>query len=188
MDGPSFNKPAESTGYVWLHALNVLLLLALWLFTFLMYERLPDQIPGHVGPSGVTRWTPRESGMWFVLPLLGSFHAGLMYLLSSLAGGGAAGINIPQKKRLLALSHEGQRYAMQPLRGFMYGMATWLLGLMLWMQVGMYRIAVAPPDDRPTGGLLAGSVVMTAAVLAGVYWLNRVVRRRIDAWESSQLT
>jgi hypothetical protein len=70
----------------------------------------------------------------------------------------------------------------------MYGMATWLLGLMLWMQVGMYRIAVAPPDDRPTGGLLAGSVVMTAAVLAGVYWLNRVVRRRIDAWESSQRT
>jgi uncharacterized membrane protein len=100
-----------------------------------MYERLPDQIPAHVGPSGVTRWTPRESGVWWVLPLLGSFHAVLMYVLSTLANSGAAGINVPQKKRLLALPPEAQRYAMQPLRAFMFGMATWLLALMLWVQI-----------------------------------------------------
>jgi uncharacterized membrane protein len=186
MTGTTFNKPSEAGSYVWLHLLNALLLVGLWLFTIVMYERLPDQIPAHVGPAGVTRWTPRDSGMWFALPLLGSFHAMLMYVLSTLANSSAAGINVPQKKRLLALPREGQRYAMQPLRAFMFGMATWLLALMLWVQIQMYRIAAAPPADRPTGVLLYGTFVLTAAVLVGVYVLNRAIRRRIDEWEAEQ--
>jgi uncharacterized membrane protein len=182
----TFNKPPGVGSYAWLHVLNVLLLVGLWLFTMVMYERLPDQIPAHVGPSGVTRWTPRESGVWWVLPLLGSFHAVLMYVLSTLANSGAAGINVPQKKRLLALPPEAQRYAMQPLRAFMFGMATWLLTLMLWVQIQLYRIATARAGDRPTGGLLAGTFVLTAAVFVGMYALNRAIRRRIDEWEARQ--
>jgi uncharacterized membrane protein len=186
MTEATFNKPPESGSYVWLHVCNVLLLAGLWLFTIVVYERLPDQIPAHIGPSGVTRWTPRESGMWFFLPLLGSFHAMLMYALSTLADSGASGINVPQKKRLLALPREAQRYAMQPLRAFMFGMATWLLVLMLWIQVHMYRIAAAPAADRPAGGLLSGTLVLTASVFVGVYILNRTIGRRIDEWEAQQ--
>jgi uncharacterized membrane protein len=183
----AFDEPAPARSWLWLHLLNIVLLAALWLFTIRTYGSLPDQIPGHVGPSGVTRWERRDGGMWFLLPLLGTFHALLMYVLSGLAGGGAQGINVPQKKRLLTLSPEGQRYAMQPVRAFMYGMATWLLVLMFWMQFQMYRLALAGPGAAaPAGGMMRGTVVMVVVLLAGTLWLRSAIIGRIDAWEAAQ--
>jgi uncharacterized membrane protein len=170
--------------YRWLHALNALLLVALWGFTVVRYGQLPEQIPAHIGPSGVTRWARRESGIWFMLPILGTFHASLMYLLSSLADSGASGMNTPQKQRLLALSREWQRYAMQPMRGFMFGMATWLLTLMLFVQYELQRVAVAAQTGDPaTGRVVYVTVVMTAGVGLLAFLLYRAVGRRITEWE-----
>jgi uncharacterized membrane protein len=169
--------------YAWVHVLNAALLLALWGFALWAWQHLPDRVPGHIGLSGVTRWERREGGTWFLMPLLGTFHVLLMYVLSVAAGNNASGFNVPRRKRLLALPPEGQRYAMQPVRLFMYGMATWLLVLSLWVQVHIYRIAMAP-QVPPGRSLLAGTIVMTAAVLLGAVLLGRASSRRIDAWES----
>lgn len=172
--------------YGWLHALNALLLIALWGFTVLMYRHLPEQIPGHMGMSGVTRWEDRDSGMWFVLPILGSFHALLMYALSGLAAGTPETINVPHKERLLALSPEGRRHAMEPLRPFMFGMAAWLLVLTGVIQLHMYAAARAGADA--TGGgttAMLGIIFVALLPLAGVWLVSRAMRRRMDAWEAS---
>jgi uncharacterized membrane protein len=174
----------RTTDYRWLHALNALLLLALWGYTVASYGNLPEQIPAHIGPSGVTRWTRRDSGVWFMLPILGTFHAFLMYLLSSLADAGASGMNVPQKKRLLTLSREGQSYVMQPMRGFMFGMATWLLTLMFYVQYELQRVSVAAQTGNPaTSRVIVITVLMTAALGLLVLRLYRSVGRRITEWE-----
>jgi hypothetical protein len=182
-----FNKAetSGSTSYVWLHWANGVLLLGLWLFTILGYERLPDLVPGHIGPSGVTRWDAKQNSMWFILPLIGTVHSAVMYGLATAAASGASGFNVPAKKRLLALPKDGQRYAMQPVRGFMFGMATWLLGLMSAVQYHSYRVAMAGPGSDSGAGVII-AVTALALVLLGVMVvvLNRVVTRRIGAWES----
>jgi hypothetical protein len=167
-----------------LHALNALLFVALWTFTFAMYPRLPELIPGHMGLSGVTRWVPRDSGMWLLLPLLSSFHGLLMYALSSMANGSPAGINIPQKDRLLELPREGQRYAMEPTRTFMFAMATWLFMLTGLIQVQIYLAAMAGEAGRGDYTYMLGTMLALALLpLAGVVWLSRAISHRIEEWE-----
>lgn len=180
---PTHRSPAH--GYRALHALNLALLTGLWLFTAMAYGGLPDQVPAHMGVSGVTRWTSRQSGIWFLLPILGTFHAFLLYALSGLGSSGAAeGINLPQKKRLLTLPREGRRYALEPVRPFMFAMTAWLLALMLIIQYQLYAAARAGPAGDYPGWLLWPALGLSLFPLVGVWWLNRRIRGRIDAWQA----
>lgn len=173
----------DNPDYRWLHAVNLLLLLGLWVFTIIAYPRLPEQIPAHIGTSGVTRWTDRNSGFWFLLPILAVFEAAFMYVLSRLADSGASGVNVPHKKRMLALPREAQVFAMEPTRAFMYGMATWLLLLTGMIQVVLYQAAHTGGDTPDTWFMLAFTA-FSLLPLAGVPWLNRAIGRRLDEWES----
>jgi hypothetical protein len=171
-----------------LHVINLALCLGLWAFTLAMYPQLPDMIPAHIGMSGVTRWVPRDGGMWFLLPILGSAHGLLMYALSGMASGSPAGINIPQKERLLALPRDGQRYAMEPLRTFMFGMVTWLFLLTGMLQVQLYIAAQAGAAGRDTrSNTLIAMLILALLPLAGVAWLSRAIRRRIAEWETANV-
>jgi uncharacterized membrane protein len=177
--GGVFERP-ETRPYVRYHAANALLLIGLWAFTMYLYPHLPDRIPGHVGVSGVTRWDPRESGIWFLIPLLGTMNALVLYALAG-AAGGVDGISTPHRKRLKALPREAQRYALQPMRGFMYGMVSWVLLLMLFIQLMNYRIALAGSVGAFHGRtLIIGIVLFTAIPLIMVVVLSRTIRRRID--------
>jgi len=166
----------------WLHALNALLFIGLWVFVLATYGGLPDQVPQHIGPDGVvTRWTDRESGMWFLLPILLMTQIVLMYGIAS-ATSSAQGMNVPHKKRLLALPREAQAFALAPMRLFMYLLATWMIVLSWTIQLMMWRAAHA-------GGSAGGSslwllIAVGLAPLAGVAVLGRAVGRRIDALES----
>lgn len=182
-DATHFNKPAEAGSYLWLHILNGLLLAGLWVFTIAAWPLLPDLVPGHIGPSGVTRWDGKQNSFWFILPLIGSVHAVIMYGISTLANGSAQSFNMPQKKRVLALPMEGQRFVMEPMRGFMFAMATWLLVLMFYMQYTFYRVAMDALTGEPdTSGLLPFVGFMLVVVFVMVGWLHRSAGRRIDEW------
>jgi uncharacterized membrane protein len=177
-------EPEARRGDRTLHVLNAVLLAGLWVMTLYLYDLLPDRIPGHIGPSGVTRWTARESGMWFLMPILGTGQILLMYVLAYAATGSPDMINTPQKKRLLALPREGQLFAIRPLRTFMYAMAAWLLVLTAYVQLSLWRVAVAAQSGEPaTGHLLVGILVLTALPLGMAYWLSQEIRRRIETWE-----
>jgi uncharacterized membrane protein len=182
----SFNKAAGG-GHTRLHVLNALLFVAMWGVTLYLYGQLPERIPGHIGPGGVTRWEARESGMWFMLPILGSGQLLLMYVLSVAVTGSAHSMNIPQKKRLLALPRAGQQYALQPVRGFMLALAAWLLALTTYIQFTLYRVAVAAQTAEPaTGHLLLGVVVFSLVPLYMAFRLSRAVRLRIEEWEAGE--
>jgi hypothetical protein len=166
--------------YASLHLLNAVLLLALWILSVMLYDRLPDQIPGHIGPAGVTQWEPRGGGHWFLVPILGTIHAALLYALSTLANTGQ-GVNMPGRKRIQQLPLAARRYVVEPLRPFMFGLATWLLLLMLHVQLSLYRIARAAQAGEPdTAPFLAGIIALTILPVAGAVWLAKAVRRRLD--------
>jgi ABC-type amino acid transport substrate-binding protein len=180
-----FNKDAPPPAYGWLHALNAALLLALWSFTIGAYAGLPDEVPGHVGPGGVTRWDAKQNSPWFILPIIALINAAMMYGISAAARSGPAGFNVPARDKLKKLPREGQIYALEPMRGFMFGLATWLLVLTLYMQYRMYRIAVAGPGaDVVTVDLLFFTGFMLAVVLGMAFHASHRVKRRIRAFQS----
>jgi uncharacterized membrane protein len=183
-DATDFNRAAARPPYAWLHWVNAALLLGLWVFTVVGYGRLPELVPGHIGPSGVTRWEAKQNSMWFILPLTGTIHAVLMYGVSAIANGSPAGFNMPQQKRVLKLPKEGQRHVLQPFRGFLYGMATWLLTLMVYVQYHTWRIAGSGPGgDAGVGAMLAVVGLMLLVVPAMALWLNSAIKRRLAEWE-----
>jgi uncharacterized membrane protein len=190
MTTDSFNKPAArnwSGGHAWLHAVNAALLVGTWAFAITAYAGLPELVPGHVGPGGVTRWDPKGSSPWFILPAIGLINAVVLYGVSSLSSGTGQGVNVPDRKRFMALPPEGRRYALQPVRGFMYGMATWLLLLLGFMQVEMYRIAHAGPGAEVNHNLmLVVTGIMVALVVVAGLRMNRNIRRRMGEWEMRQ--
>ncbi|HSJ24938.1 MAG TPA: DUF1648 domain-containing protein [Longimicrobiales bacterium] len=184
-----FNKPDAGTSYTWLHVLNAVLLLGLWVFAIGAYPGLPEQVPGHIGGSGVTRWDAKQSSPWFILPIIALVNAAMMYGISAISHSTPGSFNVPAKTQLMKLPREGQRYAMAPMRGFMYGMATWLLVLLGYIQVEMYRIAHAGPGaDVATSGLLWVTILMVAAVVIMAVRMSGTVKRRIMEWESTQPT
>lgn len=176
--------PPGPADYRWLHALNALLLLGMWVFAIGVYGRLPDEVPAHIGLHGVTRWVPKLGSPWFLLPIMTLVHVTVMYGLAAVVDAGAAGFNVPSKKRLLALSRAGQRYAMQPMRGFLYGLATWVLVLTGYIQFRFYAFAPGGRDgDGSTWGMLAFVAAMLTFVLFMGFRVSRIVARRIEEWE-----
>lgn len=183
----AFNKPAPAGRAVWLHAVNALLLAGLWAFAWLAYGDLPDRIPGHIGPRGVTRWESRDGGVWFLLPIMASLHVLLVYVLSAVVAEGGPGVNIPGKRRLERLPPEGRRYALRPMRTFMYGLAAWLLLLMGFIQYIIYRAAMTAAAGEPdTSGVFTGILIFLALFAWAVYRATRSVHDRAAAWEAGE--
>lgn len=184
MTDAAFNKPGDGASYAWLHVLNAILLLGLWVFAIAAYPGLPEQVPGHIGGSGVTRWDAKQNSPWFILPIIALVNGAMMYGVSAISRSTPGSFNVPAKDRLMKLPREGQLYAMAPMRGFMYGLATWLLALFGYIQFQIYRIAHAGPGaDVATGGLLWVTLLMVAVVVFMALRLSRVVKRRIMEWK-----
>jgi uncharacterized membrane protein len=175
----SFNKPDERDDAVrWLSWVNAALFIGLWIFVIAAYSHLPERIPQHMGLDGQpTRMGDR--GIWFLLPIIMSTSLIVMYALA-MTSMTADGFTVPQKKRLLALPREQQRYALQPMRGFLLGMATWLLALNWAIQLEMYHAA-----RHGSGSGYALPIILFFALLplGAMVPLNRAVKRRIEELE-----
>jgi hypothetical protein len=185
MDDPALDKLPPAQGYAWLHVVNVALLLAHWGFAIVAYAGLPELVPGHVGSAGVTRWDPKQSSPWFILPVISTIAALMVYGMALATSSTPASVNVPSKGRFMALPPEGQRYAMAPLQIFMYGLATWTLLLMIYNQYEMYRIAHAGPGKEVAGAnLLTVALIMLTVVIAHSIYATWQVRRRIGQWEA----
>jgi uncharacterized membrane protein len=158
---------------------NALLFVAFWIYVIAAYGTLPDQIPHHMGADGqVNRWGGR--GIWFLMPIMMSTHLVLVFgIASSITT--ASGINVPHKKRLLALPREAQQFALEPVRAFMYLMVTWMLVLSATIQFAMQRAGI---QGRGSPWLLWSILALTVICLAGVPVLSAAVRKRIEAVES----
>jgi hypothetical protein len=179
--GGDFNKPADAMPrYRLLHAINALLLIALWTYALLMYAHLPEQIPQHIGPGGeVTRWGGKR--IWFLLPILMSVHLVIVYGIG-MSVSTAAGFNVPHKKRLLALPREAQQIALQPVRGFLFGMGTALMLLGWAVQYAIHYGARHGTGWPPLLPLIGAFLLLT---ILGAWRSSVLVRRRVAALEAT---
>jgi uncharacterized membrane protein len=178
-------RAAPDRGYAWIHLLNGALLLGHWAFAIGAYCGLPELVPGHVGPGGVTRWDPKGSSPWFVLPVISTVGVLMIYGMSVVASSTPPGVGMPAGKK--TLPPEAHRYATAPMRLFLYLVATWTLLLLVYNQYKMYRIAHAGPEVVVAGGnlLMAAGLALVGVIAMSIY-ASLSVKRRIAEWEAKQ--
>jgi uncharacterized membrane protein len=166
-------------------AFNIVLLAGYWGWCVLAWSALPERLPGHFGIDGqVTRWDATSPATWFGLTAVATVLAAMCSLAGFYAPRMLPLLNMPeaQKRRLQALPSSLRARALEPMQVFLYATATCMIVLFFLLQVVIYRTA--------RGGVEQGSMhlvvlLLAVAPLAGIPWLTRASRKRLDEVERS---
>ncbi|PZA08257.1 MULTISPECIES: DUF1648 domain-containing protein [unclassified Meiothermus] len=148
----------------WLAALNCTTLVGLWVYSLLVYSRLPDRIPLRFDLWGnATAWGPKPH--FLEIPLIFSGIVVLVLALSTLTLHEArlAWLNLPHKERLLRLPPAARREALSVVWGFVWAALVAVLP-MAWLLVWM--VARHAHNAPPPGGLFAALWGLDLAYLA----------------------
>ena len=118
---------------------NILIVLALIVFSIVVYSDLPDQIPTHIDYSGkADSTTEKNIFIWMAIPFL---SVALLIVFSVIAGmidKTPKWVNVPHKKLYLALSENMRKAINQYIKayllitGFMVNVILFEVQLMLY--------------------------------------------------------
>jgi uncharacterized membrane protein len=166
-------------------AFNLVLLAGYWGWCVLAWAALPERIPGHFGIDGqVTRWDATTPYSWFGLTTLATVLVALCSLAAFYAPRALPVLNMPeaQKRRLRALPAAQRARALEPMQVFLHGTGTCMALLFFLLQVEIYRTARSGAEQ---GSMLLVVLLLALAPLAGIPWLSRASRERLDEVERS---
>jgi uncharacterized membrane protein len=167
------------------HAANLMLLAALLGLSLYIYPELPDRIPLHFGADGTPdRWGNRALHSWMALPVIGSASVLMLYAIGWLLPARPNWLNMPDRKKLLALPPEHQRPVLQSAGNMLYILALQMLIMFCAMQYGAWESAhTGMGSDTLMAGVIFGLVSTPFVTIA----LFVVVQRRMDAaWRAFQ--
>jgi uncharacterized membrane protein len=156
--------------------MNVVLLAALMAFSLWGYTRLPEAIPVHFDHNGNVNGTGSRA-VFLILPVIGLFSIGIMYVSVRLAARNPALINVPNKKKLMALPVEEQRWVIEPLINSMDWLSSLLILLFFAIEYSIYAAA----RGADVQGLLNGTLLFFIPCML-VFPLVMIVQiqRRLD--------
>lgn len=148
---------------------------AVWATAIAWWPTLPARIPLHFDGSGVPdRWGPASVANWFMLPFIATWIAALVggvgVFLPALARTWPGLVNVPQKKRWMALSPDARVRTIDPLRWLLGFVGLLVNGAWLWILWGTRWVAMDPDPANPTRTLggVGLVLVLVGVMLAGV--------------------
>jgi hypothetical protein len=166
-------------------------LAVLWGLAATWWPTLPAKIPLHFDAAGVPdRWGPASVANWFMLPFIATWITamigGIAIFLPSLARHWPGIVNVPQKKRWVALPPEERIRTAEPIR-WMLGLVGLLANaLFVWILWGTRWVAMDPDPANPSrtlGGLwpvLAMTGLLLVAVLLASLRMRTLVLRAAE--------
>ena len=146
---------------------------------------VPARVPTHFGPGGQPdAWAARSARSWFGLPALGvAFAVGFDALTVWVhRHPETPGLNLPQKRAILALPAERRAPVLARSAAMVYAMIAACLVAFALIQVGVWTAANGADG---AGWVLAGGGVALIGPLAALAWgmarVSAEVRRQQDA-------
>jgi uncharacterized membrane protein len=160
-----------------LAALPWLLLVALFAWSIIVYPELPARIPEHFAIDGeVDRWTSTTWISWLALPFVGVFLAFLLSALARYLPMHPEQLNMPQKKRFLALPPEAQRSVAERVGSFFHTISIMVTLVFASIQIERYQAAIG--SGGRTG--VAIFLLIALALPVGIVWHWISIRRQIE--------
>ncbi|MCP5104270.1 MAG: DUF1648 domain-containing protein [bacterium] len=149
------------------NALNAVLLVAITWMVLYFTKELPDKIPLQFGLDGTpNRWSGKGDLIIILAAVLGInaffylFAAAVPWLRKH-----PALLNIPNKKRFLALPLEKQRVYWDLLKEFMAGMAVSMNILFLTAIWGTIRVGLGEAEKLPGWSIWPGTILVFVVVI-----------------------
>jgi uncharacterized membrane protein len=123
--------------------LNLTLLLALFIYSAAAWPGLPERIPEHFNVAGTPdRWGNRSLVSWFAVPLIALLLSAAIIALARIIPRKPAILNLPDKKKLLALPPEAQAPVYASIQNLLYWLSAFVAAEFLAIQLGRYLTAV----------------------------------------------
>lgn len=153
--------------------LNLLLFAGYWIYMFLVFQNLPEQIPIHFNLSGdAVRFAESTAGNWFLVPLIITFSGLHEFLIAwALLSAGFESWNFPEKKKVLQLSAEEQKPFKKIVTLFVYHILLLtaayilLIGIFLAGFSSLYAFNEAP-------SIISSGPVILVLTIAFLGWLG----------------
>lgn len=147
---------------------NAMLLLAMFVISFILWGGLPDRIPIHYGLTGQPdHWVNKSLSSWLSLPGVAVGLTMLLYGASLLIRRYPKFVNMPKKEVFLLLPVEKKEPIFKLIKTFLYWICVPVNALWLSGQIGNYQVAIGISDRLPwhTLGILLGLVIILPIIV-----------------------
>jgi molybdate transport system substrate-binding protein len=135
----------------------VVSLAVLWIGSIVMYPDLPPRVPLHFNFAGEPdRWGQRSPTMWFLIPVVATAVAALMFALGRWSTRRPDLMNFPGKEDLIALPPEHRGPAIRQLVAMTDWIGLCVVVCLLIVQYAIYAAALG----RDSAGLIPFSVLI----------------------------
>lgn len=172
-----------------IHLVNALLAAALLFFSIWTYQQLPDSIPAHFNFDGTpTRWADKSVWSWFLGPLIGLGLLVMNYGIAAAVPRFPNAVNIPDKKRYLALPAERKLRVLAVTQDLLYILIIPLLIMFMLIQYGSW-IAAQEGSATPylVTALILGILMAPAIMIFFLPKSQRVLKRELQEFEEEKL-
>jgi uncharacterized membrane protein len=170
-----------------LRALPWVLWVTLVLFSLATYATLPEQIPQHLNAAGeVTRTMQRSIWSWLLLPGIAGLTLGLVSWAGAFVARRPEYFNFPEKERFLKIPHEYRGPVLVRMRETLDVTGVFLIVVMGYVQLMMWRSAQGTNVQGMSLGLLVGTILFTPGILILTSRVNTAVDEAERRWKGAE--
>jgi uncharacterized membrane protein len=164
------------------HLLNLVIIIALFMFCIQVFNELPEQIPTHYNFSGQPdRWTGRAMGSWLTVPIIFVFVTAFLYSIARFLPKFASKpnlVNLPprSKEKFMAMTMDQRRVVLKSMSVYFFWFPVFINLMILWMRYEEYKFIVFKLQAfSGLWGLLIPAIGFTAVIIAMVKGINRSI-------------
>lgn len=166
-----------STARRFLTLLNIALMLGWSVWAIAVFDRLPDTIPMHFGPSGAAdSFAARSVGSWFALPAIGIGTTVLMLVLARAAARKPDLYSVPAKDLLLSLPVAQQQPFFGQITTLLLLLSTSVLLVFIAIHYDSWRVAIGAQQGLSAVSWAALGLCLGGSLLVMPIWLMRFQR------------
>ena len=168
-----------------IYLLNMLIVIGLFVFSFIVYPDLPSKIPSHINFEGkADSFVNKTMLFWMLIPILSLVFLVIIQWISKLMDKKPQWINLPNKQKYLELSVNMRTNVNHYLKAFIFILMFMMNIILFEVQLMLYQAAMSEykqADKLNTYLLMVFAVVFIIYIFVYLFKLSSLIR---VAWES----
>ncbi len=168
-----------------IYSLNLLIIIALFVFSIIVYPDLPSKIPSHINFKGeADSFANKTLLFWMLIPILSLILLLIIRWISNLMDKKPGWINLPNKQKYLELSENMRANVNQYLKTFILILIFMMNVILFEVQLMLYQASMSvekQADTLNTYLLMFFAVIFIIYIIVYLFKFSSLIR---IAWES----
>ena len=168
-----------------IYLLNMLIVIGLFVFSFIVYPDLPSKIPAHINFEGkADSFANKTLLFWMLIPILSLVFLVVIQWISHFMDKKPQWINLPNKQKYLELSDNMRTNVNQYLKAFIFILMFMMNVILFEVQLMLYQASMSvekQADKLNTYLLMFFAAIFIVYIFVYLIKLSSLIR---NAWES----